>query len=348
MSYHPDATDVASLMLAICWGCVNVTTYISPRFRCVVPSLAELSTLFSLATFSYCPGLYDAIRAPTPPSVEWLEALPDDLPIHHWGVYVLVLRKSGHVPLVYVGSGTAFYQGVRARVKAHVNGNVNTTDSIRQATQDGYKIVHYALLAYCPTPAPANLPKLRTVVMVMEAAFTAVFWALYRHDRTYGLAHQCPWPRDLFEWSGLCSHSPLLEGVYDGGLDFTAEQLEEMVVAIKQKDRKYQERYQKELRANPTEKFRARVKRNNEKQKAGTQARQQAAIESKQYYCAVCDVACRDNASLVLHNKTKRHLKKVQMGDSDYICEPCGISFAYLSAIKAHYKSKGHIRRTQA
>ncbi|RHZ64342.1 hypothetical protein CDV55_106290 [Aspergillus turcosus] len=74
-------------------------------------------------------------------------------------------------------------------------------------------------------------------------------------------------------------------------------------------------------RHNAKPKFRARNNRNNEKQKPATQAGQQDSVLSKRYHCAVCDVSCRDAASLRIHNKSKRHAKKMEMGDSDYNCD---------------------------
>ncbi|RLL95705.1 hypothetical protein CFD26_104820 [Aspergillus turcosus] len=94
-------------------------------------------------------------------------------------------------------------------------------------------------------------------------------------------------------------------------------------------------------RHNAKPKFRARNNRNNEKQKPATQAGQQDSVLSKRYHCAVCDVSRRDAASLRIHNKSKRHAKKMEMGDSDYNCDTCNISFRFLSDFNRHKKSKG-------
>ncbi|KAK5184122.1 hypothetical protein LTR44_003628 [Exophiala sp. CCFEE 6388] len=76
-----------------------------------------------------------------------------------------------------------------------------------------------------------------------------------------------------------------------------------------------------DLRVNPTEHYKARQKRNNEKQKPGTKARQSNAIEDKLYHYHVCNVSCRDVASFRRHNETPRHAKKMEMGDADYHCD---------------------------
>jgi hypothetical protein len=82
------------------------------------------------------------------------------------------------------------------------------------------------------------------------------------------------------------------------------------------------------------------------RQKGLTQARQREAVASKQYHCAICKVSCRDTASLRLHNKTKRHQKKMEMGDDDFHCAPCAVSFRFLSNFNQHKKSKAHIQKT--
>ena len=39
--------------------------------------------------------------------------------LHVWGICVLVLRRNGHEPLIYIGSGTATTRGVRARLDGY-------------------------------------------------------------------------------------------------------------------------------------------------------------------------------------------------------------------------------------
>ncbi|OAL22130.1 hsp72-like protein [Fonsecaea nubica] len=297
------ATDVTSLVVLITWACVNVPTYINPRFIYILPSQPVVTTLFTTAGLTFCPGLFDVLQATSPPPVLWFKSIDPYIPKHVWGVYVLVLEKPGHRTLIYVGSGTGAERG--------------------EALRAGYKIVHTALLAQCPKPAAGDIPRLRTLVIAVEAAFACAFWAMKSTEKDYSYGDFCPWPRQSFQYGGLCSHNALLEGV--GGnekdLDFTPEELEEIDAAVKEKNRLYQNDYGRELRANPTEAYKARQKVNNEKQKPGTKARQMTAVETKQYHCNVCNVSCRDAASLKRHNMTPRHLRKVKMGDSDFICD---------------------------
>lgn len=207
----------------------------------------------------------------------------------------------------------------------HRNGNARPY-YVQKAHDDGYSITHMALLVQCPIPSIENHPKLRVVLLAMEAVFTGVFWALYRRDIPYGLRHICPWSIQSLGWTGLCSHSPLLERVQgrDVALEFTSEQIQELEQSAKDRHRLH-----------------------NVKQQPKTKLRQQAAVSSNKYHCPVCNVSCRDNASLLRHLKTPRHLKKTVMGDNDYRCIPCNLSFRFLSDFNRHKLSKTHIANSR-
>ncbi len=66
-------------------------------------------------------NLFEVMESETPPSTNWFESLPSTILLHVWGVYVVVLRRNGHKPLLYIGSGTATRRGVRARLNQYDN-----------------------------------------------------------------------------------------------------------------------------------------------------------------------------------------------------------------------------------
>lgn len=79
--------DISSVMLALSWCCLNVDTFIYPRFRSVVPSEARLAAMFGLARFTFCSGLLAVMRGQTPPPTTWLEAISNEIPKKCiWGV----------------------------------------------------------------------------------------------------------------------------------------------------------------------------------------------------------------------------------------------------------------------
>jgi len=250
----------------------------------------------------------------------------------------------GHPAMVYIGSSTSIIRGLRARLSDYRR-EKTLPRRIREMMALGYERTHIFILAHCPIPEAKDVPLLRTVVIALEAAFACALWAMWSKDSWYGFDGLCPWSRHTFEWSGLCSHNSLIEGIrgFDE-MDFAPEKLEEISAATREKNRLYQDDYQKQLRANPTEKFKNRMKTHNEKQKPGTKARQAEAIAAEKYRCEPCNVNCRDAASLRLHKTKPRHKKMVEMGDKDYECAPCGFSNRYLSNYKQHLKTAGHLR----
>jgi hypothetical protein len=336
---------VVNLFIAACWACLNVSTYINPRFRIVLDSTSTVAALFSLAGFTFCPGLLDVVQSSAPPLLSWFKSLATDIPKDTWGIYVIVLEMPSDVPLLYIGSGTASYRGIRVRVKEHHEHKLQPVN-VKRALEFGYTITHIALLAHCNIPSLAHIPKIRTVVVTLEALFTALFGAFVPFgDNTdgFGFGHMCPWDQDTFEWLGLCSHSPLHEIIRcsEGELDFTPEELEEIARRTKEKNAKYQYDYGKAQRANPTEEYKQGQKARNERHKPKLEKNQQAAVENKTHYCSLCDVACRNAADLRRHNDSPRHLRKVEYPDG-FICTHCDMEFDYYSDLQQHFKSKSH------
>lgn len=340
--FHRFLTEI---FISACFAACNVVTYINPRFRFVLRSRDAVAALFLLAQVQFCAGLLDVVQSLSAPPLSWFEGLSSVVPINTWGVYVLILKKAGHDALLYIGSGCATYRGLRVRIHEHKTG-VCSPVNVKLALEFGYDITHIALLAHCDIPPPAHIPRIRTLIVALEAVFTALFWAVDPSKGGLGLSHLCPWDQHAFEWLGLATHSPLHEGFQcnEADLDFTAEELEEMARAVKEKNAKYQYDYQRALRANPTEQYKKTQKANRIKQAPATKARQQEAVENQTYRCKVCGVSCRDAATLRRHDSSPRHISRVERGGADtWDCDYCHISFKYESALNAHKLSKTHI-----
>lgn len=95
-----------------------------------------------------------------------------------WEIYVLILKKPDHPPLLYMGSGTAAKRGVRARLAEYRSGTLIRRHA-GTAIREGYTITLKALLAHCPLPAATDIRTFRTVVVAMEAALSCLFWEMY-------------------------------------------------------------------------------------------------------------------------------------------------------------------------
>lgn len=129
------------------WACLNVESYIDPQFRQIVSSEEQFASILEIAQVTFCGGLNDAIQADSPPSLQFLRSLPDDIPKRSWGVYVLMLEKDGRAPSIYVGNGTSATWGIKALISDHHHASDCATPRyVQVAKHDGYALTHHELL----------------------------------------------------------------------------------------------------------------------------------------------------------------------------------------------------------
>lgn len=132
-----------------------------------------------------------------------------------------------------------------------------------------------------------------------------------KRDHDYGFNHICPWPLDSFTYDGACSHNALKEG-FEGELDLTEEQLQQIADDIKAKNIAYGRAYHKQQRVDATPKFKAAQAKANKKHRPKTQQLRREARETKTSYCDVCHYAGGDAGKLKDHKETNRHKRRVQ------------------------------------
>ncbi|VTT75423.1 unnamed protein product [Fusarium fujikuroi] len=285
------STHITKVLFLLCWCLLNIPDYKHPCYKHVFPDFATLGSLLKLAGLS-CPSqLSDMLSMATPPSLVQLKSLSDEVPVGLWGVYLLVFEKLGCLPAIYIGSGAAHVRGVRKRVLQHRTCDVGSSAcpaGVRKARQDGYTLTHSSLLVSCPIPQAEHRPQLEVLILLLEAAFCAIFWPFSSTNKTFGL-----------------------EG-WTTGLDLAPETLKAIDEEKRERDRVSQVNYHRALRANPTPEFLASDIRNKIKQAPATKLRQQEAVANKTYYCAPCRVACRDRGALNKHQKTPRHQKRLR------------------------------------
>ena len=302
-------SDILAILLPLLFAALNGSSWINPRFRIVLPSMECMSELFCLATFTFCPGLSAVLQASTPPTIQWFLSLDPYPPRHVWGIYVIVLKKRNHRDLIYIGSATSAKRGVRSRFGEY-DRHKNLPRNVRKALQDGYRIYHKALLAWCPIPKASRIPVYRTVVIALEAILSCYFWAMARRDHDYGYNTLCPWSLDLFTYDGACSHNALKEGI-PGDLDISEEELERMAEKIREKNNAYGREYHRQQRVEASAEFKAQQARANAKHQPKTRAKQDQARAEWRFRCDVCDANFGDNGHLKDHCKGKRHLDRV-------------------------------------
>ncbi|KAL1836262.1 hypothetical protein VTJ49DRAFT_5379 [Mycothermus thermophilus] len=243
-----EGTDLTTRLLALLWALI-VTTAI-PIYKTIIKDKDILSNFISELGIVFCPGLMEVLAGDAPPAIEWFESLSGDIPNYVWGVYVLVLRKPDCRPLLYVGSGTQNRKGVRNRILFHFrSGDAEARPKrVREATENGYRIVHAALLAHAPAPPTGRSTTLRFAMIALEAAFSVLFWAFVPSSKLLLLGFRCPWPPHAFTYGGLCTHNPLTRPPMGPSIDLTAEQLEEMEEIRRQELLAYHREYARTMR----------------------------------------------------------------------------------------------------
>jgi hypothetical protein len=116
-----DSTTILDLVVMTTWVAINAPDYMNPLFKKVIPDLATLSGFMAIASVAFSLGLFDVIQCATHPSLSWFQTLPT-APVRVWAISVLILKRTGSIPLFYIGSGTAAKGGVRARFQDHDRG----------------------------------------------------------------------------------------------------------------------------------------------------------------------------------------------------------------------------------
>lgn len=225
-------------------------------------------------------------------------------------------------------------------------------------------------------------------MLAIEAVFTFVFGAATNlNTNSYGLGKMCLWDRDLLEYGGLCTHSPLIEAIrrdrrLPSGEIVTVEELTEEEAAMieeqkRESIREWCRNYYHAARERSPERMKALAKRKNkqhydnnlEKMKNRDAARHQKAKDEQLYHCAPCGQSLQNAQKLREHNETKTHKDIVagrpvvrntpelaaKKASSDrirasekYFCAICPRALESPTALQRHRDGPMHIRKVEA
>lgn len=235
-----DATTILQLVMTLTWMCLYTTPtkMKNPLYATFFGGFDILNEIGSAASLCFAAGLFETLRAVTPPTLEFFKTLPTDVR-NRWAVYLIVMEKFESKPQIYIGSATDGANGVSSRFRCYDRGAV-LPRYVQKALQNGYNITHKGLLCWSAIPSATLRPVTRLLFVAIEAALAFAFWAMKAEKGDYGgMSQFCPWARDTLPYSGLWSHSALDEGVV-GNFDFTAEELEAKAAKLKQRRRKLQ------------------------------------------------------------------------------------------------------------
>lgn len=340
-----------ALLLSVTWGCLSHPSYHNPEFDIAFSSEDVFLSAYNSAGFLFCSDLLAVIQT-GPPSLAWFASVGldifqdrDRVPYKSWGLYLHVFLKPGFPPLLYCGSATATEFGLRARFKDYRLLHA-VSQELLDAVQDGFVLVHSIILAHCPIPQPPDQPRIRAVCLALEAAFSAIFWCMVSKTSNYGhLGHNAIWDREELPWNGLCTHSPLLEGI--GHLELTPEELDAIAREKKIHKNAYQREWSKadnaKKRANPTPEFAAQRTKINKSKYVGKKRKRDAAVANQTHYCELCEKSYTSAGELEKHRQTPLHLRRDTRGEKDFSCAPCGVSYPNKTRYDRHCRSQKHI-----
>lgn len=373
-----EAATIFELVILLAWKCLCVpATGKNPIFSHVFFDEYTLFDVASAASLTFSPGLFEVINAATPPTTAFFKSLPDRT-LGLWGVYVLVLEKFGHESLVYLGSATHSDGSLVTRFKTYDRANLKDKalpSKVKEALENGYKIVSKRVLVSAPIPSAKDVPRFRVLFFVLEATFSFLFWTMYSKDKDYQIGSCCPWPRDSFTYGGLCSHSPLNDR-FKANIDMSAEELE-LLVAQNAENHRLRERQRHaenyrfdyktwrkaydEKKAEDPQKFKddnvrkyAELKADpvrHAKAKANAKNTMAKNRQSKRFHCDDCNYTARDGTGLRRHNEGVGHklcVERRAAGLDPFSCEPCGFHGKNSLAWASHSQSDLHKEMLEA
>lgn len=128
---------------------------------------------------NFPPTIRKTLHSASPPSLDFFRSLNVDASYaKNWGIYIILMEKTGEAPKLYVGSGTSGQYGVRTRLAVYKNLVTGTVARlIRSAASKGYVITSIGLLCWAAIPHYTLQPLARLRFLAIEALFCILFFA---------------------------------------------------------------------------------------------------------------------------------------------------------------------------
>lgn len=310
-----------------------------------------------MSRFSFAANLSSTLLSPSPPTIAWFKTLPTkakDL----WGVYVIVLEKSGCRPRIYIGSSTGMANGIATRLRDYTY-RERMPLYVGMSVDKGYTITHKGLLCWLNTPPPVLRLPTRSLILLLECTFSLVLWAMHSREKTYGMPNLLSWSVDAFQYDGCCGHVCIWELIQGEDEGLTAAQIAAKEAAMdirrKEQDKEARLRYYAKRNAADFEGWRMRknvqIKKSNEKVKA-----------SGKWACRPCDLKFHSKSALDRHKKRASHISKVTgvkvykhptekrradrvKAAKEHHCSACNSSLASASALSKHENGPRHLKK---
>jgi hypothetical protein len=365
-----DASDILEYVVWLVWTLLTLTPakLKNPVHAMILTTQEVVENLMSDSLLAFAPGLLDVLQAAAPPSIDFFKSLPTE-DKKRFGIYVIVFEKKNCRPKIYIGSGTNAVEGVAKRLQNYTY-KTNLSQFVMKAMDNGYRIKHKGLLCWAPLPEATERFALRVLFLVLETAFAIAFWAMYSKTKDYGMPkHLCPWEMDAVHYDGLCSHPAIIEAVRGETLGLTAEEIKAKEAEVLQrasdsKKATYYGAKERDFDAWKATRRRYEAKRDLVEKRTSTKNSKAKAKAERRFECKTCDLAFREQASLNMHNLTKKHVDKVRgippkvakapgyaiwananIAAKKHYCEPCDFSTSTTQKLKSHESSQRHKKR---
>ncbi|KAK7730000.1 Alpha subunit of the F1 sector of mitochondrial F1F0 ATP synthase [Cytospora paraplurivora] len=380
-----DVQSAQELVNGYVWCTVTMDApewFICPVFKLVLGQDESFDRICSETPLNFAPGLFDVLKSPTPPTVDFFRTLPPPPAEKVWADYLLLLEKPGFPPGIYIGSGTNAAYGVTGRFLGYDRGRL-VPRFVQKALDNGYTITHRGLLCWTPLPDAELVSSARLYMVALEGVFTNIFFAAIETVLDPIWTVFMPWRRDSVSWLPLGSHCPLTERPA-GALDLTDDELHAYNVQrrrqAKERTALASKRAEDRERANDLEAYLARKRREKlawdhaNKDKvwsvaAGVRAR---AIASRKHECSTCNIALQSKTALKRHLASKAHKEQERLAargkaktvsaealrarkfyaknkeNKTHYCSTCVKAFNIKAHLDKHLKSKKHLAKVAA
>jgi hypothetical protein len=363
--------EVPEYFTWLIWMCLTLTPVMlkNPKLDQIMPSFEALEQLLNASLVVIAPGVLEALRASTPPTVAWFHSLPV-IVTNRWAVYVLLLEKPGHRSKAYIGLGTGCKRGVATRW-ANYDNRLSLPSLVEAALNDGFTITCKRVICHSPIPPRGSRVPLRGLLLLIEATLSIAFWAMESRTKDYGMPHLCSWPLHKIEYDGLCSHSSIYEGIRGDDEGLTPEQIKVKVDAAKRREAEQHKAKYHNFKAVDFEGWQAQRRRYNQNAARNPEsaAKKKVILQNfysknkatEQFKCTLCDKTFCGRSQLDEHYLSKRHVDKIKgknrfkkspiqdafrarnKAARKFACNPCNFNGGTKQSLNVHRGTKGHI-----
>jgi hypothetical protein len=231
------ADNMFDLMVDLTHNAVS-KTHVSkkkPIFTAVMPDHAAVEDLFNeTERMCFAEDLEPTLLSNDSPEIDFFKNTPKASSFTGslmFALYNTVMSFPGLPDEVYFGTAAHSTTGHTGRMKVYdpdYTGDRSFLPSrIRKRLDEGWKIVHVGFVVWMDMPPPEMRPRLRLLMLAIEATLTFAFWAgdWSKYNSHKGFEEFCLWKRPSLSYNGLCTHSSMNEPVYSE-IGLTPDELE--------------------------------------------------------------------------------------------------------------------------